>query len=76
MNEQTQHLHGLRAANNMVGLVRNLIHNGRITLSCEIKLDNGEKRKLKAREYLKLAEMAIDNAIKDLKVHLPGVGLN
>ena len=78
MNEQTKHLHGLRAADNMVGLIRNLSHNGKIILGCEITLDNGEKRKLKAKEYLELAETAIGKAIKDLKANhqLPKAGLN
>jgi hypothetical protein len=79
MNEQTKHLHGLRAADNMLDLVRKLVHTGLITLGgCEIDLDNGEKHKFKAREYLELAETAIGKAIKDLKAkhQLPKVGLN
>ena len=79
MNEQTKHLHGLRAADNMVNLVRELVQTGQITLGgCEIDLDNGEKHKVKANEYLKLAETAIGKAIKDLKAkhQTPRVGLN
>lgn len=79
MNAQTKHLHGLRAADNMVGLVRQLVSVGAIKLGgCEIDLDNGEKHKLKAREYFELAKTAIDKAIEELKTQHqhPRPGLN
>lgn len=79
MNAQTKHLHGLRAADNMVGLVRQLVSAGAIKLgACEIDLDNGDKHRLKAKEYLELAEQAIGKAIEELKAQHqhPQPGLN
>ena len=79
MNAQTKHLHGLRAADNMVGLFRQLVSAGAIKLgSCEIDMDNGEKHRLNAKEYLELAETAIGKAIEELKAqHQPSqAGLN
>ena len=79
MNAQTQHLHGLRAADAMVGLVRQLVHAGQIKLgTCEIDLDDGKKHTFKAREYLELAETAIGKAIEELKARheRPQPGLN
>jgi hypothetical protein len=68
MNAKTRHLHGLRAAGTLVGLVRQLDHDEHIKLStCEIDLDNGDKHRLKAKEYLELAETAIGKAIEELK---------
>jgi hypothetical protein len=79
MNAQTQHLHGLRAAQNMVELVRQLADAWQIKLeTCEIKLDDGKKYTLEAREYLELAKTAIGKAIEDLKARheRPQPGLN
>lgn len=79
MNEQTKYLHGLRAADNVLGLVRELVRVGSIKIKrCEIDLDNGLKHKLKAREYLELAEVAIGKAIEELKARhdLPEPGRN
>jgi hypothetical protein len=63
----------------MVGLVRRLVHAGQIKLgTCEIDLDNGKKHRLKAKEYLELAEAAIGKAIEQLKARHehPQPGLN
>lgn len=79
VNEQTKYLHGLRAADNVLHLVRGLVRAGSIKIKgCEIDLDNGEKHKLKAREYLELAEVAISHAIHELKARydLPQPGRN
>ena len=79
MNAQTKHLHGLRAAQNMVELVRQLADAWQIKLeTCEIKLDDGKKCTLEAREYLELAKTAIDKAIEELKAlhQHPQPGLN
>lgn len=79
MNVQTQHLHGLRAANNMIGLVRQLVRAGAVKLKgIEIILDNGEKFRLKASEYVDLAEAAIGKSIVDLRARYekPQPGLN
>jgi len=79
MNAQTQHLHGLRAAQNMVELVRQLADAWQIKLeTCEIKLDDGKKYTLEAREYLELAKTAIGKAIEELKARhdRPQPGLN
>jgi len=79
MNAQTQHLHGLRAADTMVGLVRQLADAWQIKLeTCEIKLDDGKKYTLEAREYLELAKTAIGKAIEELKARhdRPQPGLN
>lgn len=79
MNVQTQHLHGLRAADNMIGLVRQLVRSGAVKLKgIEIDLDNGKKFRLKASEYVDLAEVAIGKSIVDLKARYetPQAGLN
>lgn len=79
VNVQTQHLHGLRAANNMIGLVRQLVRAGAVKLKgIEIILDNGEKFRLKASEYVDLAEASICKSIVDLKARheRPQPGLN
>lgn len=79
MNAKTRHLHGLRAADNMVGLFRQLVSAGAIKLgACEIDMDNGEKHRLNAKEYLELAETAIGKAIEELKAQHqhPQPGLN
>jgi len=79
MNAQTKHLHGLRAAQNMVELVRQLADAWQIKLeTCEIKLDDGKKYTLEAREYLELAKTAIGKAIEELKARHehPQPGLN
>ena len=79
MNAKTRHLHGLRAADNAVRIVRQLVSAGALNLGyCEIDLDNGQKHRLKAKEYLELAEKAIGNAIEELKAQHqhPQAGLN
>ena len=79
MNAQTQHLHGLRAADTLVGLVRQLVHAGQIKLgTCEIDLDDGHEHRLQDKEYLELAEAAIGKAIEELKARHehPQPGLN
>jgi hypothetical protein len=79
MNAQTKHLHGLRAAQNMVELVWQLADAWQIKLeTCEIKLDDGKKYTLEAREYLELAKTAIGKAIEELKARHehPQPGLN
>jgi hypothetical protein len=79
MNAQTKHLHGLRAANNVVRLVWQLVHAGQIKLgTCEIDLDDGHEHRLQDKEYLELAEAAIGRAIDELKAQHqhPQPGLN
>ena len=79
MNDKTRHFHGLKAAGTLVGLVRQLDHDEQIKLgTCEIDLDDGHKHRLKAKEYLELAEEAIGKAIEELKAQHqhPQPGLN
>ena len=79
MNAKTRQLQGLRAAQNMVKLVREISRSGALKIgSCEIDLDNGEKHRLCLRDYVQMALDALDNSIEQMKAAeaLPRAGLN